>query len=657
MADSLILKELTDDQAASNFERVYVERPCLSAEDSLRRFVLLLPGKGNDALICSLVLRDMLSHEYEALSYTWDLDKVIGPQGHEWEDESSWEDVEDASSETGGEDGHELEAREVSDERSTSSMLEKASIMLNGLPIPVMPNLYAALQHLRYADHSRCLWIDYLCINQQSIADKNAQVLSMDAIYSHASQVIIWLGQPTEDSDDALRELQRLTANEHLTKLYGSSALSKSQVVEHVKPLVNLVSRGWFQRVWVVQEVALARQAVVQIGARMVPWTWFADAARTIGSHLDCCASIIRPLMNDNHGDYLLSLRACFANILAVEAQAKKPGLSLHEALRLFYARLATDPRDKIFALLGLLGPDARLVQPDYTADAREVYTNAAVSIISQTGDLPLLADVDELAGDVSVPTWVPDWTNIGILAANLYDFYRAAAGSTSAALTQCSPSSIRLQGIICDFASEVLVDHYPSDSANELLEAYTRFQRWEKLVRDKFGLGTEYFTGETYAEAFWHTFMMGVNASRTARLTPEDYEAWREWRRWIDGYASMGPRQQEAAIEEASWDENVKLHNDILAGYPAVRWFFVTDDGYIGLGPINMEERDMVCVLAGGKMPFVLRMVDETCESCGDEKCCCQFAGSVYVHGLMDGAMMEGIEAGTDSWREFCLR
>ena len=189
------------------------------------------------------------------------------------------------------------------------------------------------------------------------------------------------------------------------------------------------------------------------------------------------------------------------------------------------------------------------------------------------------------------------------------------------------------------------------------LWEICLKFQEWEKLVRENFGMEREYFTSETYDRAFWHTVMMGLNAARTARLEEADYGSWRIWRKWIDDFYLLPYSKREKFTQAGLKDDNIKLHNDLLTQYPSTRWFFVTEEGYIGLGPYHMESRDLVCVLAGGKMPFVLRAVNRSCESCGPEQYCYQFVGFAYVHGFMDGLMVQSIEDGTEDWRDFCLR
>ncbi|KAK3339775.1 heterokaryon incompatibility protein-domain-containing protein [Lasiosphaeria hispida] len=81
------------------------------------------------------------------------------------------------------------------------------TIFVNGHERAVTANLCAALWHLRDPSGERTLWIDALCINQQNNQEKGQQVQSMAKIYAKASRVIVWLGEPTVDSDLAFNAL------------------------------------------------------------------------------------------------------------------------------------------------------------------------------------------------------------------------------------------------------------------------------------------------------------------------------------------------------------------------------------------------------------------------------------------------------------------
>ena len=60
----------------------------------------------------------------------------------------------------------------------------------------------------------------------------------------------------------------------------------------------------------------------------------------------------------------------------------------------------------------------------------------------------------------------------------------------------------------------------------------------------------------------------------------------------------------------------------------------FIGELGFMGVGPLDMETGDLVCVIFGGKFPFVLR---ETSSAEGGEY---RLIGEAYCDGIMDGEL-----------------
>ncbi|RMJ19961.1 hypothetical protein CDV36_000382, partial [Fusarium kuroshium] len=111
------------------------------------------------------------------------------------------------------------------------------SLSIDSCDLPVGENLYAALSHLRDCSLERIIWVDAICINQRDIKEKGTQVQSMAEIYAKASDVIVWLGEATPDSCQALEEI-RVAAEQRTTLSIDESAI------------LRLLERPWFQRIW-----------------------------------------------------------------------------------------------------------------------------------------------------------------------------------------------------------------------------------------------------------------------------------------------------------------------------------------------------------------------------------------------------------------------
>lgn len=124
-------------------------------------------------------------------------------------------------------------------------------------------NLHECLHALRKnGDTDKCLWIDQLCIDQSNTSERNQQVRIMGAVYRKASIVIIWLGPSTDASDAAMSLIQSLE------KL--ASEEQGSQVEE-------LLTRPYWSRLWIIQEVILARDLSIMCGSKQLSWSRFAD--------------------------------------------------------------------------------------------------------------------------------------------------------------------------------------------------------------------------------------------------------------------------------------------------------------------------------------------------------------------------------------------
>lgn len=139
---------------------------------------------------------------------------------------------------------------------------------------PILPNLRSALLRLRKETQYRKLWVDALCINQSNQAEKAQQVPMMGEIYHRSYAVLIWLGEEAEESALALDFIAQIT---DLSQF--DVAVKDRTCTRQWYALAKLMNRSWFQRRWVVQELALSKYALVYCGNGKVDWPSFADAA------------------------------------------------------------------------------------------------------------------------------------------------------------------------------------------------------------------------------------------------------------------------------------------------------------------------------------------------------------------------------------------
>ncbi|QDS68084.1 hypothetical protein FKW77_010001 [Venturia effusa] len=136
------------------------------------------------------------------------------------------------------------------------------------------PDLVKALLALRHEKWDRYLWIDAVCINQKDMDEKNQQVEMMAEIYGKAKRVCVWLGQPDPSSQIAIRFIR-----DEVLKLQDFDDLcDKESNSPKWKALLDLMQRPWFSRRWVVQEISLARKALLYCGLDRISWNKFSVA-------------------------------------------------------------------------------------------------------------------------------------------------------------------------------------------------------------------------------------------------------------------------------------------------------------------------------------------------------------------------------------------
>jgi hypothetical protein len=142
-------------------------------------------------------------------------------------------------------------------------------ISIDGNFVSITKSLEAALRHLRLRDCPRSLWIDYICINQDDVEERNRQVAQMGLIYEFASSVLIWLGEATPDTVIGM-EVLGYFANEFRPERRPIWQDYPSSVVQ--AGLLDVMNRSWFQRIWVVQEAGRSRTVSLICGPHEVKW-------------------------------------------------------------------------------------------------------------------------------------------------------------------------------------------------------------------------------------------------------------------------------------------------------------------------------------------------------------------------------------------------
>ncbi|KAN0108594.1 Heterokaryon incompatibility protein (HET) domain containing protein [Hyaloscypha variabilis] len=218
-------------------------------------------------------------------------------------------------------------------------------------------------------------WINQICIDQSNISERNAQVKLMHAIYSRAELVAIWLREPAQDSDIAMRFLggRRMAAlswvSQEGRRQTAVHALSRRLISPRcLDALQALSNRPYWQRIWILQEVAFAGRCVVYCGDQSITWEQVIRFLRL---------SSIKSKDKEDHFSIDLSPMGRVASI-ATFNNAASPlwPQSLADLLIMSDPSKSTDPRDRVFALLALASPNSKgeVLEADYSKTTLEVF-------------------------------------------------------------------------------------------------------------------------------------------------------------------------------------------------------------------------------------------------------------------------------------------
>ncbi|KAK4449734.1 heterokaryon incompatibility protein-domain-containing protein [Podospora aff. communis PSN243] len=146
-------------------------------------------------------------------------------------------------------------------------------ITIDGVSVWIRQNLHDALKQLSADEDSGELfiWVDALCINQEDLEEKSRQVAMMGDIFHKAERVIAWLGPARDDSDVAMDLMAETSKVEALVQGPERQREIDAGECAEAEAMVKLCHRSYWKRMWIVQELFLARDCVVRCGAKAVP--------------------------------------------------------------------------------------------------------------------------------------------------------------------------------------------------------------------------------------------------------------------------------------------------------------------------------------------------------------------------------------------------
>ena len=235
--------------------------------------------------------------------------------------------------------------------------------------LPISENLEGVLRALREVDKDRILWVDALCIHQTNLVERNEQVPKMNLIYSQASCVLIWVGDreaPTDDSIGSDKVLDFISSR--VLQIWKFDQLCDDlRAAKEWYGFINLMKRPWFSRRWVVQEIALARQARLHCGRKSIRWQDFADAVSLFVEVESATHRLSEVMRRDQQFDnipeffgHVPALGAALlveatSNLFRISRRGRKyPLLSLEYLVSKYSVFEASQARDTVYAMLSV---------------------------------------------------------------------------------------------------------------------------------------------------------------------------------------------------------------------------------------------------------------------------------------------------------------
>jgi len=574
------------------------------------------------------------------------------------------------------------------------------SIQVNGTDVPVTENLHIALHHFREETSEVLLWVDALCINQEDYVEKSQQLHLMRDIYAYAKRTRVWLGPADDNSDDIMIQLAQIGKNviecgafdlfirmttlsikdppgaaqaeNEAAKLVESMLDSSLAKLEDscrlLKGVCNLLSRQYWSRVWILQEIVVSRNVEVYCGNLKIEFPFLhAAMLYIIYMRTFLTTQLVKLLTNlleaSTDGDFPsdCELKSQFDSVISTEVpltatfisgmrlryqdSAQDNGearLNLIQLLaRTRVGRKATDDRDRIWALLGM-AEDRGVIRiiPDYvqTNSCSAVYCSATRAMIA-SGHVDILAFSQPIEKDSTMPSWVPDWRKdvkqpFGQLP---WDTPYLASGSTKFVrnLDQSLPiSHLKIDGFFVDSIESLR----PQCNQGEWLSMVHRHEAVTYLhnIMSLCQISNEKLKSsgvEIYADH---------SARETAyqRVPVADFYSTGFVRRATIDECHLG--HAEVVTDYIEWTNHRPNAEApvtdtfrsyyMMMGEQAERRPFLTVKGFVGLAPKHVENGDLIVIFPGAKFPYVLRRCDDGM---------CILVGEAFVHGIMYGEFM----------------
>ena len=618
---------------------------------------------------------------------------------------------------------------------------DQVTILVNDVEVSVRQNLHRALSELRRRRTEAWLWVDAICIDQANDDEKSWEVDRMRDIFRQADTVYHWLGPAADDSDFFLDwaaafgreayeagvldfvDMDPFTQQECFVHFVGDKYpdivsgtvfdtpteppdANESITTHGAVPLLvqfaiqvppdqsaarintameTLLQRQFFQRLWIVQELAVSRKGVFLCGSRQLPVDHF-ESIVAVADHglwnmplpiLEGLRTKAGPAATQSRRERRLgglngnlfklpgfmARRTCkrgvFPSLLSILTRCMFPTDMPILA--------AADPRDTVFGLLGVSHDTELLgIRADYSKSTTQVFTELTRALIRRDKEylLGFSTFPKDLAG---LPSWVPDWPR---MSRGGIGFYPVSFGlpQYNASLDSQQPPEHSVGE--AEGSPVLLLSGFYLGSITSTFAPHVRVTRWDGIsqfchengitdndvvirtcIMDDVSLGG--LCGRTDSEflGLAKRVLRGQKRIQAQDCTPKQV---RLLSRYHEVLLACGWEEEQGGDRGPLIQRQFALFSQHLLDGVANRFgeysgtersLFVTDKGgsRLGFGPSHVQRGDVVVILFGYTVPMVLRPVENGMYS---------FVGEVYLDGVMDGEAMKEGEIHTEDFQ-----
>lgn len=310
---------------------------------------------------------------------------------------------------------------------------------------------------------------------------------------------------------------------------------------------------------------------------------------------------------------------------------------------------MCSDPRDRNYAILGHItferdkqaAGGMPLIVADCSKPVSDVYLEVAIELLELPNPYYILSMVehtDFTIDDHGVVSWAPQWISYygvhelaGLKSPGV--FYGACGSSTPK--FQIHKRMLALEGVILDRIKWSSTQFYGWKSDKKIDSVIRRIP--DELMCPDYGLNGSV---KRNISNFLSTIYGGVQSKLidNAWADRDVNELHANFAAYIHNNG-IDPRVGNAFGTEYADGTADQFLVDITSLPFSGRFFFISENGYLGLGPPVSQSGDRICFFFGVQVPFILRPQHDS----GEYRLC----GECYVDGMMYGEIADMLKSG----------